>query len=475
VGLVLGFGSQVLFTKVIGIKEYGLYVLFTTWTNFLSLILVFGYDKIIIKQLGYFYIQKSREKFRSTLDKLIMFILINSLIFLLIAFFLPQSFLVNTFFSKDLLRSTWLIIAAGSVIFTLFDLLGKVLSAMQRVELTLLRSEVIYKFILVVTTIVLFVYLSSTTGINVIIIGVITAQILTLLIFIFGVDRKKIKKYLSIKKEKIFIGRENYVFFFSGLNYYAISQIDKLYLGKVEPIETLGVYGLVTTLISIMSFSTIVYQRFLPKISNYFRTNNIAGLEDEFKTICRNSLLIALPFMMFILVYTNDILLFFGEKYASGTNILRILIWGQLTNFLTGPCGNLLNHGRYSKIDFFNSLIVVFLTLILVVLGYKYYGVLGVAAATSFGMMLINIVKVIEVRIFYKIFPYELKNIILTVVVFLSFYFIKMIDINVQNLIRRLLANFGLSLFTAGLAVMVLYFFQRKKYKYRTMFFNAKN
>ena len=73
----------------------------------------------------------------------------------------------------------------------------------------------------------------------------------------------------------------------------------------------------------------------------------------------------------------------------------------------------------------------------------------------------------IEVKVFYKIFPYEIKNIIMTLVVFCSFYFIKVININVQNLIGRLFANFSLSLLTAVFAISVLYFLQRKKYNYK--------
>lgn len=468
-GLVVGFGLQVFFTKVIGVKEYGLYVLFTTWTNFLSLILILGYDRIIIKQLGYFFIQKEKGKFRTVLDKLIFFVLLNSLIFLVISFFIPQQFLTSSFFSKDILRSSWLLIAVGTVTFTLFDLHGKVLSAAQKVSMSILRSEVIYKFILLAIVIVLFFYFRNIAGINLIVVGVIFSHVLTLLIFVFILDKKKMRQYLSFKKEKISLGKENYVFFFTGLNYYVISQVDKIYLGKVESLETLGVYGLVVTLISISSFSTIVYQRFLPKISNYFRTNNIAGLEEEFKVVCRNSIIIALPFIMFILVYTDDILLFFGEKYTAGSTILRVLIWGQMTNFLTGPCGNLLIHGKHSKADFVNSIVVVILTVVLVILGYKYFGVIGVAAATSFGMMLINIVKMIEVKVFYKIFPYEMKNIVLTLVVFCSFYFIKVINISVHNLIARLFANFSLSLLTAAIAVATLYFLQRKKWSYKNL------
>jgi O-antigen/teichoic acid export membrane protein len=462
IGLILGLGLQVFFTKMIGIREYGIYTLFTSWINFLSLILILGYDRVIIKQLGYFYIQRMRGTFRSTLDKLIIFVVINSVIFLLIAFLIPQRFLTESFFSKGLLRSTWLIIAVGAVTFTLFDLLGKVLSAMQKAELTIVRSEIIYKVILFIAVLVLFFYFRNKAGINLIVIGVIFAHIITLLFFIFLVDRKKVFDYLKIKKENISLGKENYVFFFTGLNYYIINQIDKIFLGKVVSLETLGVYGLVTTLIGIMSFSTIVYQRFLPKISNYFRTNDIAGLEADFKSTCSNSLMIALPFMMFILVDTEDILLFFGPQYASGAMILRVLIWGQMMNFLTGPCGNLLIHGRYSKIDLVNSIAVVLLTLGLIMAGYKFYGVIGVAAATSIGMMLINIVKVIEVKVFYKIFPYEFKNILLTLVVFASFYLVKIFRIDIQALIPRLITNFSLGLFISLVAAGMLHLLRER-------------
>jgi hypothetical protein len=126
-------------------------------------------------------------------------------------------------------------------------------------------------------------------------------------------------------------------------------------------------------------------------------------------------------------------------------------------------------HGKHSKIDFINSVVVVILTAVLVIVGYNYFGVVGVATATSFGMMLINIVKVIEVRVFYKIFPYEIKNIALMLIVFCSFYLIRMINLNIQNLITRLFVNFSLSLLIAFLSVLSVYAFRRKKYNYKNL------
>ena len=458
VGLVLGFGLQITFTKVIGIKEYGLYILFSTWTTFLSLLLILGYDKFIIKQLSFYYIQKQNGKLKSTLNKLLLYVSINSLIFLVIVYFLPHEFLIDSLFPKELLRSSWIIIALGAVVVTLFDLLGKVLSAVQKVELNYIRSEILYKCILFVIVLALFFFLREAIGLNIIILGVVIAQIVTLFLLFAFIDRKKFEQYTALKAEKVTIGKENYIFFFTSLNYYIIAQVDKLVIGKYESLETLGVYGLIVTLINIVSFSTIIYQRFLPKISNYILTDNIVGLEQDFKTVSKNSLIIALPFIMFLLVFTDDILLFFGERFTAGTPILRILIWGQLTNFLTGPNGNILVNGRHAKIDFANSVVIVVLTIVLIFFGYKYYGVMGVAAATSFGVMLINIVKVVEVRIFYKIFPYELDNVIMIICAFIAFYSISLLNVNFDNLLFKLSVNFLLGLSITSIPIASLYY-----------------
>ena len=70
-GLLLGFVLQLYFTRTIGLKEYGTYILFSTWINVFSLVLILGFDKVVIKQVSYYYLQNEKGKFRYTVDKLI--------------------------------------------------------------------------------------------------------------------------------------------------------------------------------------------------------------------------------------------------------------------------------------------------------------------------------------------------------------------------------------------------------------------
>ncbi|WP_266204899.1 oligosaccharide flippase family protein [Pontibacter kalidii] len=457
-GLVLGFIMQLVFTRVIGVREYGLYVLFLTWTNFFSILLFLGYDRLIIKELSYLYLQKKQNTFKATLDKLMHMVALNSVIFLLFAFLVPHQVLTSSFFSKEISRTTWLLVATGTVLSTAFTLFGKVQIATQRAELSSIRSEIVYKVICFCTVLLLYFNVRSIVGDNIIIAGVVVAYFFSLLLYVFIIDWKKIKQYLAIKKENIIISRENYTFFFTSLNYYIVLQLDKIILSKYVSLETLGVYGLVSTLVILISFSTVVYNRFLPKISNYIFLGRISELEKEFKITTRNSLLIALPFIMFLIIFTEDILLFFGKEFTSGTPILRVLIWGQLLQFLTGPNGSLLVIGKFAKVDLINSILFVVLAIVLNFIGFRYYGVLGVAAASSLSLALINLIKVIEVKYYYNIFPYELENLVLIVLAFMAFYAVSLLPITIDNLLLRLLTKFTLSFALAAIPIAFFFF-----------------
>ncbi|TPE42983.1 MATE family efflux transporter [Pontibacter mangrovi] len=455
-GILLSFGIQVVLVKVVGAAEYGVFILFTTWSTIFSQVLILGYDRFLIKELSFLFLQKEISKFRYSLDKVIILIFLNSFIFTLLAFCTPLSFLRGTFFSSDLLLSTWILIAIGSAFFTAFQLIGKILITIQQIELSYVRSEIIYKFLLLISVLVFFYFFRRTFGLNIILAGAIISYFITIVLFVF-LDREKLIKYLKVKKEKVTLGRENYIFFFITLNYFLISQLDKIQLGRVANMQTLGIYGLAATLCSMTGFSVVGYTRLIPKISNYINQDLMAELESEFKTVVRNAVIIALPVMMFLLVFAEDSLLFFGEKYMLAADALRILLIGQMFYYFTGPNGNLLNNGGHAKIDMINSVVVLVLTAFLNVIGYQLYGFIGVAIATSIGVTIMNLLRVIQVKIFLKIFPYDIENVVLTLIAFTAFISVRMFNFNPGILILKLGLNFIIGTVIAAILASAFY------------------
>lgn len=467
IGILLSFGIQVLFIKIIGTAEYGIYILFTTWSAILSQVMILGYDRLLIKELSCIYLQREKEKFRFILDKVLLFVGLNSIAFMLLAICIPLTFLQNTLFSNELLRSTWVLIAVGSAMFTGFQIIGKILITTQRVAMSFIRSELVYKLVLLISVLLFSFYFRKLFGLNIILAGVVLSYALTIFLFLFW-DRKKLWAYTKLKKQKVVLGYENYIFFILTLNYFLISQIDKIQLGRMASMQTLGLYGLATTLCAMTGFSIVGYARFIPKISNYIHKKMLGELESEFKIVVRNAVIIALPVMMFLMVFTEDVLLFFGYEYVKVSTALRILLAGQMIYYFTGPNGNLLNNGGYAKVDLLNSIVVLVLTTILSYLGFKLYGLNGIALATSLGIAIVNLVKVVEVKWFFKIFPYDWENLCLTIIALASFCLVRVACFSSQNLILKLVINFA-----AGTAVSMIIAFLFYKMKGQTLIKNS--
>ncbi len=440
VGILLGLVIQILFIKYIGSSEYGVYVLFSSWSNVFSNILILGFDILLVKELSHLFILGEKSRFKYVLNRMLLLISLNCVIFLIIALFVPLKFLKGTLFSNELLESTWILIAVGSVIFTAFQLMGRTFIAIQKVELSFLRSEVVYKFILLFCVLWFFISFRSELGINIILAGAVLSYALTIAVFLLF-DINKLRRYNSAVKEKVELGRENYVFFFINITYLLISQIDKMYLGKVASADVLGTYGLAVSLVYMINFSVAGYQRFIPKISYFINTNAIDQLQKEFKVVVRNAIVIALPAMMFLFVFADDVLLFFGPKYVVAANAMRVLIVGQWISFFTGPNSSLLINGKNGRVDLINLIVVLVLTAVLMVIFYRLFGFVGVAVATTTGLAVINIVRVIEVKYFYNIFTFEFENLLLTAIVLGAFYIIRFVGIVPHNIILMLSVN----------------------------------
>src|SRR6476660_4836382 len=202
VGILLGLVIQILFIKYIGSSEYGVYVLFSSWSNVFSNILILGFDILLVKELSHLFILGDKGKFKYILNRMLLLVSINCAIFLLISLAIPVKFLRSTLFSKELLESTWILIAVGSVIFTAFQLMGKTFIAIQKVELSFLRSEVVYKFILLFCVLWFFISFRARLGINIILAGAVLSYALTIAFFLLF-DKNQIKRYNITSKEKV--------------------------------------------------------------------------------------------------------------------------------------------------------------------------------------------------------------------------------------------------------------------------------
>lgn len=458
-GILIALVNQLIFSKVIGIEAYGTYTLFLTWINIFSIIIILGNDKLILKYLSKFFIEKDNVKYHSILNKVSKMVLLNCLIFVAVTNLVPLKFWKNTILPNTVTHNTWLLIITGTVFLSIYTILDNFLISILKIKQSAFFTQFFQKLLFLLFTVVIYFTLRKYINRQYIIVISMILSYLALILTVVFIN----KKFIFIKEKEIVrldIRNDNMFLYLGSINYFLLTQIDKIFISKYSTNAILGIYGLSSTLSQLVGFSTILYAKFLPRISYFISNNNYKQLNEEFKDVTLKALMISIPFITYIILFSNLVLLFFGKSYASGAVILIILMVGQIISCYTGPNGSLLVYGSYSKMDFFNSCIAVFVNIAANIFGFKLFGIAGIAIGTCFSLAVVNIIKVIQVKMVYKLFPYSIDMIIVSFISFISFFLIKIFEIKFTNIIFRIGINFIIGMIIYIILLSIIY---RKK------------
>ena len=106
-------------------------------------------------------------------------------------------------------------------------------------------------------------------------------------------------------------------------------------------------------------------------------------------------------------LYAKPLLWLFGDDFTTGVSSMIILAVGTLAYTSTGLGANILDMTDHPKVNSVNSLIMVFILIILNVLFVPRWEVIGAALATSISIVLVNVICLIEVWILLRMQPYN--------------------------------------------------------------------
>jgi O-antigen/teichoic acid export membrane protein len=208
------------------------------------------------------------------------------------------------------------------------------------------------------------------------------------------------KKIMSFSWPLFFVG------FFDLINNY----INTLMLGYFKTSTEVGIYGATWRTAFIIpiildSFNSI----FAPVISDLFNRKENKKLEDLFKIVARWIFTISLPVTIVLIFFSSEILSVWGQEYTLGATSLIIICLAQLINCTTGSVGFVLMMTGHTKINLINNFIGLLLAVSLNLWLIPRYGVLGAALSLGTVLAIINIIRLIEVYILFKIHPYRVQ------------------------------------------------------------------
>ncbi|MEL6863636.1 MAG: flippase [Bacteroidota bacterium] len=198
--------------------------------------------------------------------------------------------------------------------------------------------------------------------------------------------------------------------------------IDKLMLGLLVPTGTIavGVYEWaikITNLVEVPTFSvaSIVF----PQSARKMKSEGLKAIKELYEQSVGAILAIILPFMLFVYLFTEPIIVFLAsEKYLDTVPILQITIWFGLFIPFVVQFGTVLDSIGRPKINFFFTLFGMILNIALNYILISQMGIIGAAYATLSGyFILFSITQIVLNRmigiwapnVFGHILPFYVK------------------------------------------------------------------
>ena len=402
IGVVTLFGFSLFLTHNYDPKIIGQYDFIRMVLLVLSSICVLGTDQSILYFTGILKSTNETQKLKSIYKKIIVLIFMLCLL-VLIVFFSIGSNRIAVFFND---KSTYLlmtkaIIALFFYSITLFN--TETIRALDKIYIAeLFRNTFKYVFV-IIGAVVLFHYHQETYLVDTFLIGFVPLSIITTII-IFRLFKKQKNDSILLNDTNpfsySFIAHKSYPMAISNLAIFLMMTFDVVFLKKLKGDETVAYYAVAMKLVSILfMINNSVYISVSLKIAQHYTDKNRTELLKALKHSARIIVLLTLPVVLFVCLFSENILYFFGENYTQGKQALLILMVGQLMASFFGVSAIYLNMTGRQSIFQIVLIFAVLVNLILNIVLIPMYSLTGAAIAFVSSLLFWNIVTAI---IIYK-------------------------------------------------------------------------
>jgi O-antigen/teichoic acid export membrane protein len=173
-----------------------------------------------------------------------------------------------------------------------------------------------------------------------------------------------------------------------------------------------GVYNMAAVMGTLMvivhmSFSTI----FAPVISDLYHRDRFDLLRQLFRSVTRWSIILSLPIYLWIVVAGETTLAIFSSEFVRGYDALVLLSTGFLVSVVTGPVGPFLAMTGHQKWNVYNAVALAVISLGLNVFLVPRMGIAGAGLAAGIAQALVNVARLVQVRLLLKISPYDKSSV----------------------------------------------------------------
>lgn len=406
--LGLGFLSNYVLIRVVGINDYGLYVYIFNLLYLLANFCLAGTDSLLIKEISVYDDAAKYEELKGVIFFGITVAFFGSLI----VSFASEMIITFTSFKTDLRNFNWIILSVFSLLMLSAIGIGQAsLQALRKIILSHLAEKIVRPVLFTILVLGIF-HVQKKAGITDLIRINLAAIAVTLLVtFIFF--KKSISPKLKGVKPKFDVTGWSYStigFFLLGGVYILNSRVDIFLLGIFKGNGEVGTYNIVLKISETISFGIgIVNFVLAPFIAKLFANNETTQLQLLITRAARIVIFFSLPLVIAIFFLRGNILNFFRADFFNSRTALLILCCGQLVNILFGSVGTLLMMTGNQKFSIYALAVGTSFNIVFNIVLTPKYGIVGTAIATTGSLIIWNLLMYLFVRKRIGIYPTAFK------------------------------------------------------------------
>jgi O-antigen/teichoic acid export membrane protein len=188
----------------------------------------------------------------------------------------------------------------------------------------------------------------------------------------------------------------------------------------LEAVDTILLAFLVVSIVAVGQYAAAIrYSAFIalplqslnvmfaPTIAELHHKGETEKLAVMFKIVTNWVIIFSLPICLIAILFSRPLLGISGDSFLAAWPLLVALSVGSMVNAGTGSVGYILLMTGHQRLSFINSLIAVIVNVVLGIILTKLYGALGTAIATGLALAIVNLMRLLQVRMLLKIHPYR--------------------------------------------------------------------
>lgn len=187
----------------------------------------------------------------------------------------------------------------------------------------------------------------------------------------------------------------------ANITFFTFGYADIWVVGAFRTETEVAVYGAASRLVMLIGMPLVVVNLVVPPLIAELYGQ---GRRRELQTVLRQlTTLSGIPALIVLLVFAIAagpvMRLVFGGFYTAGASVLVVRSLGAISNVLAGSCGIALMMTGHERQHMILTVIISGVTVAMMILGVQWWGIQGVAAAASLGLVLQNVGMLLLVRL----------------------------------------------------------------------------